>query len=119
MILGLTRALNLMRGGVGLPRWSLASWLKSRVGSAVDYVRRYEDAAAEAAAGRGLDGVICGHIHRPRIAHRAGVLYCNDGDWVEHCTALIEDRNGELRLWEKPATGEQVVVLEAISRKAA
>ena len=45
-----------------------------------------------------LDGVICGHIHRPEIREVDGIRYCNDGDWVEHCSALVEDRNGRLAL---------------------
>jgi UDP-2,3-diacylglucosamine pyrophosphatase LpxH len=113
VILLMSRTLNAMRRLLGLPRWSLATWIKSRVGKAVDYVRRFEDAASHAAAARGFDGVICGHIHRPCIAQRSGVLYCNDGDWVEHCTALIEDRNGELRLWERPPCSDRVLSFPA------
>jgi len=44
--------------------------------------------------------VICGHIHVPRIQYFGDVLYCNTGDWVEHCTALAELENGELELLE-------------------
>ena len=94
------RYVNFVRMLCGFPRWSLVTWLKSRVGNAVAYVHRYELAAARAAAARGFDGIICGHIHRPHVGQIEGVLYCNDGDWVEHCTALIEDRNGELRIWQ-------------------
>lgn len=100
VFLGLGRQINRVRTVFNLPRWSLVTWLKSRVGNAMTYVRRYELAAAASAKARGFDGIICGHIHRPRVAEIDGVLYCNDGDWVEHCTALIEDRNGELRLWQ-------------------
>jgi UDP-2,3-diacylglucosamine pyrophosphatase LpxH len=99
-IMGLNRQLNLLRGLLGQRRWSMVTWLKSRVGKANAYVRRYEQAAAAAARARGYDGIICGHIHRPHVEDIDGILYCNDGDWVEHCTALIEDRNGELRLWQ-------------------
>ncbi len=95
------RGVNLVRRLMGLSRWSLATWIKSRVGNAMDYVQRYEQAAAGAAAARGVDGIVCGHIHRPHMAQIEGVLYCNDGDWVEHCTALIEDRNGVLSIWEQ------------------
>ena len=91
---------NFVRSLMGKEHWSLATWIKARVGNAQEYVEKFEHAAATAAAERGLDGVICGHIHRPRVARIAGVLYCNDGDWVEHCTALIEDRSGEIRLWQ-------------------
>ena len=48
---------------------------------------------------RGVDGVVCGHIHRAEIRQLDGVLYCNDGDWVESCSALIEDRSGSLSIW--------------------
>lgn len=119
VILLATRYVNLARSWCGLQRWSLATWLKSRVGNAMAYVQRYESAAAHAAAARGFDGIICGHIHRPQIARIQGVLYCNDGDWVEHCTALVEDRNGELGLWHRHRESEGVVGFTAGLREAA
>ncbi len=97
--LGLNRGVNRVRRALGFPYWSLASYLKSKVGNAMTYVRRFEEAAAHAALRRGLDGIICGHIHRPADAERCGVRYCNTGDWVENCSALIEDWAGELQLW--------------------
>jgi UDP-2,3-diacylglucosamine pyrophosphatase LpxH len=100
-ILFANRPVNFVRMLLGLPRWSLVTWLKSRVGNAMTYVHRFEQAAAAAAAARGVDGIVCGHIHRPHVAEIEGVLYCNDGDWVEHCTALVEDRNGALSIWEQ------------------
>jgi UDP-2,3-diacylglucosamine pyrophosphatase LpxH len=48
---------------------------------------------------RRLHGIVCGHIHRAGIRTIDGVLYCNDGDWVESCTALVEDMNGRLAVW--------------------
>ena len=92
--------LNAIRSLLGFSHWSLATWIKGKVGNAVRYVERFERAAATAARRSQLDGVICGHIHRPEVATLEGVLYCNDGDWVEHCTALVEDRSGELELWD-------------------
>ena len=65
-----------------------------------EYVARFEHAAAHEALRRGLDGVICGHIHRPGVREVDGILYCNDGDWVEHCTALVEDRSSRMALVE-------------------
>ena len=47
-----------------------------------------------------VDGVVCGHIHRAEFTDVGGMLYCNDGDWVESCTALVEDQAGELSLLE-------------------
>ena len=98
--LGLNRGVNRVRRALGFPYWSLATYLKSKVGNAMTYVRRFEEAAAHAALRRGLDGIICGHIHRPADTERCGVRYCNTGDWVENCSALIEDWAGELHLWQ-------------------
>jgi UDP-2,3-diacylglucosamine pyrophosphatase LpxH len=97
--LEVNRHFNVLRGLLGYPYWSLAGYLKSRVDNAMQYVERFEQAAAQAARREGYDGVICGHIHRAALRDISGVLYCNDGDWVESCSALIEDRNGRLALW--------------------
>ena len=98
--LALNRVVNRVRRAAGFPYWSLASYLKSKVGSAGQYVRLFEEAAAHAASRRGLDGIICGHIHRPADRELHGVRYCNTGDWVENCSALVEDHAGELHLWQ-------------------
>lgn len=92
----LHRWTNRGRRLLGRPYWSLASWLKQRNGRAVKAIRAFEVAAAAEARRRGLDGVVCGHIHHARIDEIDGVLYCNDGDWVESCTALVEHRDGNL-----------------------
>ena len=118
-LLWLGHYVNLARGLFGLPRWSLAAWLKSRVGDAREYVQRYEQAAAHEARRRGFDGIVCGHIHRPQIERIDGVLYCNDGDWVDHCTALVEDRNGELTLWDQRVAEQGVTMPVPELRKAA
>jgi UDP-2,3-diacylglucosamine pyrophosphatase LpxH len=119
VILSVSRYVNWLRTLCGFRRWSLATWLKTRVGNAMDYVRRYELAAAGEAAARGFDGIICGHIHRPHVERINGVMYCNDGDWVEHCTALIEDRNGELRIWEHRSADLAVISHPAGIQEAA
>jgi UDP-2,3-diacylglucosamine pyrophosphatase LpxH len=116
--LGLNRYVNATRRLLGYPYWSLAGYLKSKVGNAMEYVQSFEAAAAHAARSRGYDGIICGHIHRPEVTEKHGVLYCNDGDWVDSCTALIEDRSGELELWnwaERHATAalDRRAVLQA------
>ncbi len=119
LILLANRPVNALRMVAGLPRWSLVSWLKARVGNAMTYVQRFEQAAAAAAAARKVDGIVCGHIHRPHVAQMDGVLYCNDGDWVEHCTALVEDRNGVLSIWDQRAMGAQAVAMGEGLRRAA
>lgn len=87
-----------VRRQFSLRYWSLSAWAKTRVGRARDYIHRFEAAATGAARANGYDGYIGGHIHKAAISSRDGILYCNTGDWVEHCTALIEDKAGYLHL---------------------
>ena len=96
--LALNNWLHEVRRLFGLPYWSLSSYLKHRVKNAVEYISSYETAVARSARERGVDGVICGHIHHAEIRAMDGVLYCNDGDWVESCTALAEDEEGTLSI---------------------
>jgi UDP-2,3-diacylglucosamine pyrophosphatase LpxH len=91
---------NKVRRAFGYEYWSLAGYLKHRVKNAVNYISSFEHAVAREARRRGVDGVVCGHIHRAEISRIDGMLYCNDGDWVESCTALVEDRNGRLAIWD-------------------
>ena len=72
--------------------------LKHKVKNAVAYISDYEDAVAEEARRRGVDGVVCGHIHHAEIRQVGDILYCNDGDWVESCTALVEHFDGKLEI---------------------
>ena len=96
--LRINRHLNRLRACMGLPYWSLSAWLKGRVKTAVSYVTGFEEAVAHEARKRGHDGVVCGHIHRAEMREIGGVLYCNDGDWVESRTALVEHHDGRLEL---------------------
>ncbi len=97
-VLRLNRHVNSVRARFGYPYWSVASFLKHKVKNAVQYISNFERAVAFEARRRGVDGIICGHIHRPEVSDLDGVLYCNDGDWVESCTALVEDATGRLSL---------------------
>ncbi len=96
--LRLNRHVNSLRARVGLPYWSLSAYLKGKVKTAVNYVTDFEVAVASEARRRGYQGVVCGHIHRAEIRDIGGTLYCNDGDWVESCTALVEHFDGRLEL---------------------
>jgi UDP-2,3-diacylglucosamine pyrophosphatase LpxH len=97
-ILWASRSVQDIRHRLGFGYWSLANWIKDQVPDARRYISRFEHAAAAAALKRGMDGVICGHIHHPGIRNVEGVLYCNDGDWVENCSMLYEDMSGYLRV---------------------
>ncbi len=98
MILKFNQVYNVWRARAGLPYWSLSQYLKLKVKNAVSYITSFEEALAAEARKQGLDGVICGHIHKPEIRDIGGIMYCNDGDWVESLSALVEEPTGELRL---------------------
>ena len=92
------RWFNAMRRVLGYDYWSLSQWLKRQVKEAVKAVDRFETALSADAKKRGFDGVVCGHIHHAEMRMIDGILYCNTGDWVESCTALVEHENGKLEL---------------------
>lgn len=98
LMLALNRHINRIRRVFGRPYWSFASYLKQHVSKAQEFITRFENAAMKTARNKKLDGYIGGHIHFARFQRQGEVLYCNDGDWVEHCTALVEHGNGELQL---------------------
>jgi UDP-2,3-diacylglucosamine pyrophosphatase LpxH len=89
---------NYLRHKMGMSYWSLSQYLKHRVKNAVSFITAFEEALTTEARRRGYDGVVCGHIHRPEIREIDGTLYCNDGDWVESLSALVETHEGELKL---------------------
>jgi UDP-2,3-diacylglucosamine pyrophosphatase LpxH len=95
--------LNAVRRRFKLPYWSLSAHLKRKVKNAVQYVSSFEEALAHEALSRGMDGIVCGHIHCAEIRQIGEITYYNDGDWVESCTALAEDSRGEISIvdWAK------------------
>jgi UDP-2,3-diacylglucosamine pyrophosphatase LpxH len=109
--LKLNRYLNTLRARMGLPYWSLSAYLKHKVKSALNYVTDFEVAVAQAARAHGHDGVVCGHIHRAEMRDIQGTLYCNDGDWVESRSALVEHHDGRLELvyWNDEQAGPALV----------
>lgn len=98
VLLAVNTWLNFVRRRLGLTYWSVSAYLKHKVKNAVEYIGNYEVALADEARRRRVDGVVCGHIHHAEMRALEGVLYCNDGDWVESCTALVEAMSGELQI---------------------
>lgn len=105
---------NSLRRKLGYPYWSLSAYLKHKVKNAVQFIAQFEEAMIDVARLRGVDGVICGHIHHAELREIGGICYANDGDWVESCTALVEHLDGrfeivrwaeqrQLSLFEEPA----------------
>ena len=96
--LWLNRHFNTARRRLGYPYWSLSAYLKGRVKNAMQYIASFGDAVAAEARRRGVEGVVCGHIHHAELRKIDDILYCNSGDWVESCTALVEHFDGRLEI---------------------
>lgn len=97
-LLVLNRWFNEARKLLGMEYWSLSKFLKHRVKQAVSFITDYEETLAYECRRRGYDGVVCGHIHHPEIRDIGEVKYLNCGDWVESCSALVEDELGNIRV---------------------
>lgn len=96
-ILRMNTFFNFVRRLIGMRYWSLSSYLKIRVKNAVQFISEFEKVIVKEAAKAGVQGVICGHIHHAEIKKYDDIIYMNDGDWVESCTALVEHFDGT---WE-------------------
>jgi UDP-2,3-diacylglucosamine pyrophosphatase LpxH len=103
VILSLNSKFNWIRHRFGFGYFSISKYLKHRVKKAVDFMFKFEHNLAAYCKKRGFDGVICGHIHHAEIKDIDGIIYMNDGDWVESCTALVEhwDSHWEIITWTK------------------
>ena len=108
-----------IRRRMKLPYWSLSAHLKRKVKNAVQYVYNFEEAVAREASSRGLDGIVSGHIHCAEIRQIGDITYYNDGDWVESCTALVEEFTGDISIvdWARETADSHVPqrALEATS----
>jgi UDP-2,3-diacylglucosamine pyrophosphatase LpxH len=90
--------LNGLRTSLGMRYWSLSQFLKHRVKDAVNFLSEFEEHLSREMVREKLDGIICGHIHRPELKKLKAGLYANCGDWVESCSALVEQMDGTLQL---------------------
>ena len=95
--------------------WSLAGYAKRRVKTALQFIFDFEDSVIHHVRERGLDGVICGHIHWAALKEVDGLVYANCGDWVDSCTALVEHEDGRLELvhWGTPSRARPALSMTA------
>ena len=107
-LLRINTFVNVLRSAFGLEYWSLSAYLKNKVKNAVTFVSNYELMVARAAKDASVNVVVCGHIHKSELRYINDVLYCNTGDWVESCTALVEDDSGKLSVIQWTTAGTQL-----------
>jgi len=114
-----SRHYNTVRAVFGLPHYSLSKAIKLKVKSACTFISRFEEALTHEARRRGLDGVVCGHIHKPEATTFDGIEYFNCGDWVESCSALVEHFDGRLEVIEQLDTFDPQPASDIIEPEAA
>ena len=99
LLVSLNHRLSWVRRKLGMAGyWSLAGYAKRKVKTALNFIFDFEESALHHARERGLDGVICGHIHWAQMREIDGLSYVNCGDWVDSCTAIVEHFDGRLEL---------------------
>lgn len=98
MALTVNRWFNHFRLKMGYPYWSISAYLKYKVKNAVNFISSFEETVVRESKRSNVDGVVCGHIHHAEMRTLEGFLYCNTGDWVESCTALVEHMDGRLEI---------------------
>jgi UDP-2,3-diacylglucosamine pyrophosphatase LpxH len=98
LLMRLNLVVNAVRRWFDLPYWSLSKHAKKKVKNAVEFISRFEEAVAHEAARLKVDGVVCGHIHTAEERRFDDIVYYNDGDWVEGCTALVEHQDGRMEI---------------------
>jgi UDP-2,3-diacylglucosamine pyrophosphatase LpxH len=119
VILKLNNWFNHFRHKMGMSYWSLSQYLKHKVKNAVSFITKFENIVTDEARRRGYDGVLCGHIHKAEIRDINGILYCNDGDWVESLSAIVETSEGALKVVHWPyRTSESLDEQEASSARS-
>lgn len=109
---------NDVRHLMRLPYRPQTERLKLKLAASARFIERFETVASAHAQEQGYDGVICGHIHRANLRRIGGSLYCNTGDWVESCSALIEDLSGELKLLRWPVALDAIHTAPVLARAA-
>jgi UDP-2,3-diacylglucosamine pyrophosphatase LpxH len=97
-LLSLNPLINFVRRRFGLGYWSLSAYAKKRVKDAVNFIGEFEAAIVRYAESHAVEAVLCGHIHSAGIRQIGAVTYYNCGDWVETCSALVENFDGEIEL---------------------
>jgi UDP-2,3-diacylglucosamine pyrophosphatase LpxH len=98
LALSINTYLNIIRRKLGLTYWSLSAWAKLKVKNAVNFIGRFEEILATEAKRLEVDGVVCGHIHHAAQREINGIIYLNTGDWVESCTAIVENHDGVMEI---------------------
>jgi UDP-2,3-diacylglucosamine pyrophosphatase LpxH len=97
-LLSCNNILYYIRSFFGFNYWSLSKYIKNKTKQAINFIYKFEENLANYAEKKKYHGIICGHIHTPAIKKIGNIIYMNDGDWVETCSAIVETIDGKFQL---------------------
>lgn len=107
------RFINWARKLFRLRHWSLSKAIKHNVKKAVNYVSDFEKCLIDYTREKNCEGCICGHIHTAALTTiENNFIYANCGDWMESCTAILEDDQGQLKLYHHHTDKELLFAIE-------
>jgi UDP-2,3-diacylglucosamine pyrophosphatase LpxH len=86
---------NKIRKMFGLNYWSFSAYLKRKVKNIIKFLTEYKKASMILVKEKECDSLLMGHTHSPEIIQGE---YYNTGDFVESCSYIIEDLEGNLEL---------------------
>ena len=112
LLLAISTRLMRLQEKLGSNPRSLSAWLKYKIKRAVNFISKFEVTVAAACAERDLDGVVCGHVHHAESRRIENIEYLNCGDWVESCTALLEDASGAISIYRHQDADANIVKLD-------
>ena len=98
LLLHLNSIFNWFRKKLGLKYFSLSQKIKNNVKDAIKFIENYEDCIIKHTKSNNCSAVISGHIHNAEIKLIDNIVYMNTGDFVESCTAIVEDYEGNFSL---------------------
>ena len=114
LLLHINKVYNKVREKKGLPYFSLSQSIKQKVKSTISYISDFEKELVSLARSRGMDGVICGHIHKPANEVVNGIHYLNSGDWVETMSALLEHEDGRWEVYMHTQSSIQTLAIQQL-----
>ncbi|WP_432454268.1 UDP-2,3-diacylglucosamine diphosphatase [Agarivorans sp. QJM3NY_29] len=115
LLLFLNRSVGKVRHLLGYPYWSLAGYIKLKIAKATQAIASYRRAVVNEGLRQQVDVVVCGHIHHPELSQQQGLIYANDGDWIENCTLLCETMDGQLELHRWDDRLETTVLVDSVA----
>lgn len=89
---------NQLRKKLGKEYWSLSHFLKTKFKKVIQFINNFENLIVQEAQKEQSQIVIAGHIHTSEDKKIKDIRYLNCGCFTEYTSAVIEDKEGNLKV---------------------